>query len=48
MKFYKLSDARYHRNSHSVEFRKKLQIVKSRHWSVDGWCWIPCYTVVMR
>jgi hypothetical protein len=48
MKFYRLSDARYYVNTHTLEFKKKLRIVKCRHWSIDKWDWINCYTVIMK
>ena len=48
MRFYSLADARYYLSTHTAEFRKKLRIVKARHWSMDQWCYVPCYTVVMR
>lgn len=48
MKFYTLADAyRYVRN-HAPAFRKRLQVVEARHWSMDLWAFIPCYTVVFR
>lgn len=48
MKFYTLSAARYYLKTHTKEFQKKLRIVKCRHWSMDAWAFVPCYTVVMK
>jgi hypothetical protein len=48
MRFYTLAAARYYLNSHAPDFRKKLRVVKCRHWSMDKWDFVPCYTVVMK
>ena len=48
VKFYSLADARYYLSTHTAEFRKKLRIVKARHWSMEKWDYVPCYTVVMK
>jgi hypothetical protein len=26
---------------------RRHEAVKTRHWSMDEWCWKPCWTVVM-
>ena len=44
MKFYKREDATYYARTCSTLPHK---VVKARHWSMEKWCFVPCYTVVL-
>lgn len=48
MKFHTKRDATYYRNRHVPQFREKLKVVKTQYWSAVDWCWVPCWTVVMK